>query len=59
LELYNVKEDIGEAKNVAAANPEKVKELAKILSDRLRANRASMPIVRSTGKPVPMPDELL
>ena len=59
LELYNLKEDMGETRNVAAAHPEKVRELAKALSDRLRSYNASMPVVRKTGKPVPMPDELL
>ena len=59
LELYNVKQDIGETRNVAAVYPEKTKELAKALSRRLREYKASMPIIRATGKPVPMPDELL
>ena len=59
LELYNLKEDIGESTNVAGLHPEKVRELAKILSSRLREADASMPTVRSTGLPVPMPDELL
>ena len=59
LELYNIKEDIGETRNVAASHPGKVKELARMMSERLRTNKASMPIVRATGKPVPMPDELL
>lgn len=59
LELYNIKQDIGETKNVAALHPDKVAELAKTLSKRLRENNASMPVIRATGKTVPMPDELL
>ncbi len=58
LELYNIREDIGEKYNVAAQHPEIVAHLAKVLGDRLRAWDASMPIVRATGKPVPWPDEI-
>ena len=58
LELYNIREDIGEKHNVAAQHPEIVARLAKVLGDRLRAWDASMPIVRATGKPVPWPDEI-
>ena len=58
LELYNIREDIGERHNVAAQHPEIVARLAKVLGDRLRAWNASMPVVRATGKPVPWPDEL-
>ena len=59
LELYNIREDIGEKHNVAAEHPEIVARLAKVLGDRLRAWDASMPIVRATGKPVPWPDEIV
>ena len=58
LELYNLRDDIGERHDLAADNPERVAELAKALGDRLRGWNASMPTVRATGKPVPMPDEL-
>lgn len=44
LELFNIDEDIGETRDLARDNPAKVKELAKILSDRLRAEGAMMPI---------------
>ena len=59
MELYNLRTDIGEQSDVAAQNPEKVKELAKALSDKLRGWDAPMPTVRKSGKAVPMPDELL
>lgn len=58
LELYNLKEDLTERNNVAAQHPEKVAELAKMLGTTLRGWNAPMPTDRSTGKPVPMPDEL-
>ena len=59
LELYNIREDIGEKHNVAAEHPEIVARLAKVLGDRLRSWNASMPIVRATGNPVPWPDEIV
>ena len=58
LELYNLRDDIGERNNLAAKHPERVKEMAKALGDQLRNWNASMPTVRATGRKVPMPDEL-
>ena len=57
LELYNLRDDIGEHSNVAAGNRELTRSMASELSDRLRHWNAPMPTVRATGKPVPMPDE--
>ncbi|MGM9766141.1 MAG: sulfatase, partial [Candidatus Cryptobacteroides sp.] len=59
LELYDLNEDIGESRNVAESHPDIVKCLAVELSDRLRGWNATMPVVRSSGLPVPFPDELL
>lgn len=59
LELYNLANDIGETDNIAAQYPEKVKELAKALSDKLREWKSPMPTIKSTGKSVPMPDEMI
>lgn len=58
LELYNLREDIGEHHNVAAEHPELVADMAKSLGTKLRTWHASMPTVRATGASVPMPDEL-
>ena len=58
VELYNLREDIGESVNVASGNPEKCTELARILSDRLRKWNTPMPVNPATGQPVPYPDEL-
>ncbi len=57
-ELYDLKKDIGETKDLSVLYPLKVKELASILSDQLRSWHSPMPVVKRTGKPVPMPDEL-
>ncbi len=59
LELYNLKKDLSEKNDVAAKNPTIVRELAKCLGDQLRAWEAPMPVVKATGKLVPMPDEIL
>lgn len=59
LELYDLSEDIGERRNVAEMHPDMVKLLAEELSARLRQWDATMPVVRSSGSPVPFPDELL
>ena len=59
LELFHLAEDISETRNLAQKNPEKVKELAKILGDHLREAGGQMTIVKETGKPVPYADEAL
>ena len=58
LELYNLRDDIGETHDLAAENPQKCAELATILSDKLREWGSPMPFNPATGKPVPFPDEL-
>ncbi|MDE6870682.1 MAG: sulfatase [Bacteroidales bacterium] len=58
-ELYNIKTDIGESRNLAADYPEVVEALSKELGASLRAAGAGRPSVRSTGQPCPWPDEVL
>lgn len=58
LELYNLKDDLSEQVDLAKKNKKKLKELAHILSDKLRGWNASMPTVRASGKPIPYPDEI-
>lgn len=43
VELYNLKEDLGETKDLAAAMPEKAQELRKVLADWRTAVGAQMP----------------
>jgi arylsulfatase A-like enzyme len=57
-ELYNLKDDIGELNDLATAHPDKLKSLSNALSNQLRKWDAPMPGMKSTGKPVPWPDEL-
>lgn len=58
LELYNLKEDIGELNDLAQKNPGKTKELAKALTKQLKGMGALRPTWKSDGKPVAWPDEI-
>jgi arylsulfatase A-like enzyme len=51
-ELYHLKEDPFEMKNLAAENPKLLKEMAEALVNRLDANEASYPVSTQTGQPV-------
>lgn len=59
LELYNIKDDIGEHHNLVETEPEKSRELANVLSHYLREVKAQMPVEKATGKIVPYPDKVL
>ena len=43
LELYNLREDIGEKKNLAESNPQKTQELLTRLQDWQKATNAPIP----------------
>ena len=57
-ELYNLKDDIGELSDISGRYPDTVKELSSLLSVQLREWKAPMPVIKNTGKQVPMPDEI-
>ncbi|WP_298613350.1 sulfatase [uncultured Odoribacter sp.] len=57
-ELFNIKEDIGEAYNRKGQYPRLVKRLSKELGNYLRKVGAQRPAYKATGKPVPWPDEV-
>ncbi|MCD4730604.1 MAG: sulfatase [Bacteroidales bacterium] len=59
FELFNIKQDIGEIVNLADKNHQKLKELAKTLSEYLSNVNAQMPIDKRTGNVVEWPDEVL
>jgi len=59
LELYNLKNDIGEEENLVKENTEKTKELSIVLSDFLRETNAGMSIDKRTNKQVEYPDEIM
>ncbi|QNE41963.1 sulfatase (plasmid) [Hymenobacter sp. NBH84] len=58
LELYNLKNDLGEQHNLVATNPKKTRQLAQELTRKLKAWDAQLPLYKSTGQPVPYPDEV-
>ncbi len=58
LELFNLKDDIGEQKDLASSYPEKVKTMAKVLTNELKIRKSQLPTVKSTGKTIPWPDEI-
>ena len=42
IELYNLKEDLGEKNNIAEQNPEKVKHLEKVLNDYAKESKPAL-----------------
>lgn len=56
-ELYNLKEDIGEGNDLAAKHPERVMQLANLLTNKLKDAKAPMPTYKATGKSAPWPNE--
>lgn len=56
-ELYDLQADLGEHHDLSDQYPDKVKELSKLLEDRLRRWKAPMPTYKDNGKVVPMPDD--
>lgn len=57
FELFDLRKDLSETRNLASERPDDVKRLARLLSDHLRKTNARMPVEKSTGEPVPFPDE--
>lgn len=57
IELYNIREDIGEKVNRKEENPQKTMELAQKLGEYLRSVDAQRPHFRDSGDLVPWPDE--
>jgi arylsulfatase A-like enzyme len=54
-ELFNIREDIGETKNLVTANPEKRKELSATLKQYLKTVNAQIPTDKKTGKLIEIP----
>jgi len=59
LELYNLKNDIGEQKNLSSENPQKTKEMAHLLTVKLKSYDALMPTYKATGKSAAWPEDIL
>ena len=58
LELYNLKNDIGEQNDLSKVYPNEVSELSGLLTKKLKAWNAQMPVYKASGKPVSWPDEI-
>jgi hypothetical protein len=58
LELFNLKKDIRESHDLSQQDPAETRRLARLLTKRLKKYGAQRPVYKSTGKPVPWPDEL-
>lgn len=56
-ELYNLKTDIGEDKNLVGLLNYKTKKMSKKLSKKLRKSNAQRPFYKATNKPCLWPDE--
>ena len=57
IELYNLKNDIGEQNDLSAKYPEKTKELARLLTAKLKSYDAQMPTYKASGKSVEWPED--
>lgn len=57
VELFNIKQDIGEQHNLASGYPDKVTELAGKLTAYLKSVEAQRPNYKATSEPVPWPGE--
>ncbi len=56
LELYNLKEDIGELNDLAKTQPAKLKQMARLFTDELKKRNAHLPTFKATGQTIPYPD---
>jgi len=58
LELYNLREDIGETRDLSATNKEKVRELSERLTEQFKRWDAQLPTYKSNQRVIPYPNEL-
>ena len=54
-ELFNLADDLGEERNLAADRPAVRQQLAAELARYLESVQAQMPTIKASGKPVPLP----
>lgn len=58
LELYNLRDDIGEMKDISANENKRVKELSNQLTKQLKEWDAQLPTYKATGDKIRFPNEL-
>lgn len=54
-ELYNLRDDVGETKNLAAGKPELARELNELIGGFLRNTEAVVPVRNPSYRPGPAP----
>jgi len=59
LELYNLNSDIGEKHDLANIRPKKTRELAELLTQKLKQREAQLPRFKGTEKLIPWPNEIV
>jgi len=59
FELFNLKNDIGETRNLAEQESDKLNELAEKLTDYLKSVDAQMPVDKTTGLIVEWPKDII
>ncbi|MGK0220732.1 MAG: arylsulfatase A-like enzyme [Planctomycetota bacterium] len=57
LELYDLEQDVGEAHDLAAAQPERVDALAAVLGEWMRERKVQRSLLKTSGVPVPWLDQ--
>ncbi len=57
-ELYDLKADIGEQKDLSEVRADKLNELSSLLSKKLNEWNSPMPVFKTTGRLVPLPDQV-
>ncbi len=57
FELYNLTRDIGETRDLAGDEPDRVKQLAAAMDQWIEANGVQLSLDKETGKPVEMPGQ--
>lgn len=57
--LYDLSHDLGEQQDLSARYPKRLRQLARLLGQKLRSTGAQRPTHKDTGKPCPWPDEEL
>jgi arylsulfatase A-like enzyme len=58
-ELYNLDEDLAEQHDLSRVMPEKLKELAMLMTRELQSRKAPMPTFKNSGKQIPWPADLI
>ncbi len=59
LSLYHLATDMGEVNDIAGKHPDKVRELTRLLTDKLKGWNSPMPSFKEGGQQVPWPDEVV